>query len=186
MDADATQQDRLSEWPRKIEIGASGAIAFAGLNPFFVVTNRARKSWSWAFVRFIAALREELGMFSAPAFDEHFAFITNKNNAVLRIKRLIVRHFRGPLREHAAVVPMQFYGRQIAARGELIMDHGGHGDGFRKDRSRRCRDAFRRAQFQSSENRREIVNSHIAKTARTKIPPAGTAEWGVKGMARKL
>src|SRR5262249_38993801 len=95
------------------------------------MADRARQCWSGAFVFLVAAFGNEAGMFATPARDEHFAFVADEDNAVLGIElALVFVQLVRPGRQYAAIVPVKFDSRHVAASRKLVMDGGSERHGF--------------------------------------------------------
>ena len=115
-------------------------------------------------------------MLPAPAGYQHPALVAHENDPIFRIEFTVLFQVSRPVRQQSAVIPMQLYRRHFSARRKLVMHHGGDRNRFFKHRRRAGRDALRRAELQGGENRRKIVNAHVAKAARAEVPPAAPAE----------
>jgi hypothetical protein len=178
--AERAEEDGLGERAGEVEVRTSWRAFLAGFEPFFVMADGTRQGRRGPFVFLIAALGNKAGMFATPAGDEHFAFVADENDAVFGIELAFVFfQFIGSSGKNAAVVPMKFNGRQVAASGKLIMDGGRNGHSFFEDGSGTGVDTFRRAEIQRGKDGREIVDAHVAEPAGAEVPPTAPFEWRV-------
>src|SRR5262245_33294676 len=120
--AQCAEQDGFGERTGKIKIGARRFPAFASFDPFFVMADGARQRRSRTFVLLVAAFGNQTWMFAAPTCDEHFAFVTDEDDAVLGIELafVFVQLIR-PGRKYAPVIPVKLDRWHIAASRKLIM-----------------------------------------------------------------
>src|SRR5262245_22503243 len=123
-------------------------------------------------------------MFSAPASHEHRAFLSHENNSILRIQFPIEFEISRPFGQEAAVVPMQLNGWHTSTRRELVMDHCSDWNGFREDRCRAGLNTLRWAKFERRENRRQVMDPHIAKATGAEIPPTAPAKRCISRIVR--
>ncbi len=146
------------------------------------MANRARPGFCGPLIIFVAALRQQPRVLAAPTFDQHFTFVPHENNAVFRIKVTALLQFGRPLRQESPVIPMQLHRRHFSRSGKLVMHTGGEWHRFFEYGRRTGGDRFRSAKLQRSENRSQVMNAHVAKSAGTEIPPTAPAKWSVRRM----
>src|SRR5438128_3697385 len=164
--AEGAQEDRFCERTGEVKIGAGRRTAFASFQPFFVMADGARKCFGRTLVFPVAAFRNETGPLAAPTGDEHLARVPYEDDAVFGVEMtLIFLQFVGARWQQPAIVPMHRDRGQVTTRRKLVVNDGSEGDGFFEDRSRTGLHTLRRAESQGREDRRQVVNAHVTKTA---------------------
>ena len=180
--ADGAQQHRLRQRAGEIETRPRGRALLAGLDPLVVVADGTRQGLGRPLVGLHRRLGDQPGALAAPALDEHLALVADEEDAVLGVQLAAVLQLLRARRQQAAVVPVQPDRRHVAAGREFVVHDRGQRERLLEYRGRAGVHALRGAELQGGEDRRQVVNAHVAEAAGAEVPPAAPTERGVGRM----
>src|ERR1039457_6672407 len=156
--------------------------AFAGLYPFLVMADRARKFF-WGNAVLLGA-RFGNQHVTAPflrAQGENLAFVADEQMPVRALFFVLLQFFR-TWRTQSSIVPDEFHWHHVSASGKLIGDHRGQGISLRVHPGGTGLHTGRMAKFQRAKHRIKRVTSDVTQRTRSEIPPAAPLERQVSRM----